>query len=69
MRPSGGGVFVTHAPKSSPLIGGRVARVGEELCRCGGTEGGVVLVFQGFDTATRTQDMYWSALQRAVCQR
>jgi hypothetical protein len=52
--PSGGGAFVAHTPKSSPstppsppLIGGRTVRAVEGSGRCGGTDGGVVLVFQG----------------------
>jgi hypothetical protein len=52
--PSGGGAFVAHTPKSSPptpppppLIGGQTVRAVEGSERCGGTDGGVVLVFQG----------------------
>jgi hypothetical protein len=52
--PSGGGAFVAHTPKSSPstppsppLIGGRTVRAVVGSGRCGGTDGGVVLVFQG----------------------
>jgi hypothetical protein len=52
--PSGGGVFVAHMPNSllstplpPPLIGGQTARVVEGSGRRGGTDGVVVLVFQG----------------------
>jgi hypothetical protein len=52
--PSGGGAFVAHTPKSSastpplpPLIGGQTVRAVDGLEWCGGTDGGVVLVFQG----------------------
>jgi hypothetical protein len=34
-------------PPPLPLIGGRAARMVEGSGRCGGTDGGVVLVFQG----------------------
>src|ERR1700730_14853438 len=52
--PSAGGVFVTHTPKlllstplPLPLIGGRAARAVKGSGQCGGTDGGVVLIFQG----------------------
>jgi hypothetical protein len=52
--PSAGGAFVAHTPKlllsmlpPLPLIGGRAASAVEGSGRCGGTDGGVVLVFQG----------------------
>src|ERR1700730_4655049 len=52
--PSGGGAFVAHTPKASPstppplpLIGGQAACAVEGSGQCGGTDSGVVLVFQG----------------------